>query len=170
LIILLAIPFAFSSCKDDAWSEGLPEYEHVYYFVFEDWGSQNNTVKFTVKQGETIGIPVQFFSERIRPYDVTAFYYVAGSAVLGTDYSIVDENGAVITPDAKGAYSMLWPNAKKGVKNIYVKALNGAKGTFLLQTFNPNETISFDYRLNNKTSDYTVNSSARNYKVTVTIQ
>ena len=48
--------------------------------------------------------------------------------MCGTDYIITDENGNILTPEASGAYKMIWPNAKGGIQNIYVKALNGKKG------------------------------------------
>lgn len=174
LMIILAVVAScmFTSCEKETWSEGDPAYEHVYYIGFEDWGNFKNNVAFSVKQGETIAVPVQFHSERIRNYDVVTFFYVSGTAVLGTDYQIVDENGSSMTPDSNGAFSLNWPKAVKGVKKIYIKALNGNTGTFTLQTFDPNaaEAISYTNTLNNSTNDYEVHSFTQNYKVTVTIE
>lgn len=164
-----------ASCDNDEWSNGDPAYEHIYYFGFQDWGTLKNDVKFDVVRGNTVAIPVQFHSERVRSYDVTAYYYVAGTAVRGTDYQIVDENGTVLSPDANGAFAMLWPDAVKGVKNIYVKALNGATGTFLVQTSDPNAAVPISNAdvastTNHKTDDYEVRAFSQNYKVTVTIK
>ncbi len=174
-ICIALVSAVLMSCDDDAWSEGDPAMEHVYYFGFENWGTLKNDVKYTVNRGETLAIPVQFHSERVRTYDVTVFYYVVGTAVRGTDYQIVDENGAVLQPDDKGAFSMLWPKAVKGVKNIYVKALNGSAGTFTLQTFNPNAekpitNADVTSTVNNVTADYEVRAFSQNYKVAITIK
>lgn len=67
---------------------------------------------------------------------------------------------------------MVWPKAKKGLQNVYVKALNGAKGTITLQTFDPNSTvpISFDYTTITKTENYEVRAFTQNYFVTITIK
>lgn len=176
MIILLAlVPFFFAGCEGEDWSDGDPALEHVYYFGFEDWGKYKNDVKFTVNRGEMLAIPVQFHSERVRSYDVVAFYYVAGDAQRGTDYQIVDENGSVLTPDSNGAFTMVWPQAVKSVKNIYVKALNGSVGNFLVQTFDPNAAVPISNTdvsttINNATEDYEVRAFSQNYKVTVTIQ
>lgn len=173
MIILVAIASCmFTSCEKESWSEGDPAYEHVYYFGFEDWGKFKNDVTFSVNQGETLAIPVQFHSERVRNYDVVTYYYIGGSAVLGTDFQIVDENGTTISPDSNGAFPMNWPQAVKGVKNIYVEALNGNIGSFNVFTFDPNsaEEISYTNTLNNATNDYEVHAFTQNYKVAVTIK
>jgi len=103
---------------------------------------------------------------------VVTKYYVTGAAVLGTDFNIVDKSGTVLTPDANGAFSLTWPQAIKGVKRVYVKALNGSAKTFLVQTFDPNDTqvISYTHTPNNATDQYQVNAFTQNYKVTVTIK
>jgi len=164
----------FTSC-DEPWNEGDPAMEHYYYIGFEDWGTQKNDVVYTVNKGATIEIPVQFHSERVRKYDVTTFYYVSsaeGELVRGKDYEIVDASGSVLTPDGNGGFPMTWSQAIKGVKNVYVKALNGAEGSFNVQTFNPNAgAIKHpDNILNNMTNDYQVDAFSQNYKVKVTIK
>ena len=169
------------SCDDDAWSDGDPALEHVYYFGFETWGydetkkGNNNVVHYEVKQGETVAVPMQFWCEFVRSYDVTTYYYVAGNLVRGTDYEIVDANGQVLQPNADGAFTLTWPNAKKGVQNVYIKALNGSTGSFLLQTFNPNSSVTLSNQdvsstIQNKTDDYEVRIFTQNYKVTINIQ
>jgi hypothetical protein len=176
LFIFIALVSAILfSCEKETWSEGDPAMEHVYYYGFENWGTYKNDLKFTVNRGATLLVPVQFHSERVRAYDVTTYYYVAGTAVRGTDYQIVDESGSVLQPDANGAFAMNWPEAVKGVKNIYVKALNGAAGTFTLLTYNPNAEIPISNTdvsttTNNLTEDYEVRAFSQNYKVAVTIK
>lgn len=175
-LILIAFSTLFLySCQEEPWDEGDPAMEHIYYFGFEDWGKLKNDVKFTLPKGETLAVPVQFHSERVRSYDVTTFYYVAGTAVRGVDYQVVDASGTVLNPDANGAFSLQWPQAVKGVQNIYVKALNGSNGSFTLQTFNPNAEVPISNTdpasaTNNKTNDYEVRAFSQNYKVSITIK
>lgn len=172
---LLIVASLLGSCEKDTWSNGDPELENVYYFGFEDWKDFKNSVKFVVNQGETIEVPVQFHSEQVKNYDVVTYYYVAGAAVRGTDYEILNEVGTVLIPNGDGAFEMIWPKAIKGVKNIYVKALNGSLGEFTLWTFNPNAETPISNQdvsttTNNLTSNYEVRAFSQNHRVTVTIQ
>lgn len=176
-LIILLISFVtlsglFVSCEKDTWSKGDPALANVYYVGFQNWADFKNSVKFNVNRGDTVSIAVQFYSEQVCSYDVTTYYYVAGAAVLGADYNIVDQNGTVLSPDANGAFSLIWPQAIKGVKRVYVKALNGSAKSFLIQTFNPNdaEAISYTHTLNDSTAVYSVHTFTQNYKVTVNIK
>lgn len=191
-----------ASCSDDEW-----DYDHslenVYFFGPEVWGydtskiGNNNVVHYKVRQGETVEIPMQFWCEFVRNYDVTTYYYVTAKPegekyypdvnvkvdveydgpelVCGVDYQVVDANGNVINPDANGAYTMTWPQAKKGVQNVYIKALNGTKGCFNLQTFDPNSNKPLSNQdvestVQNKTDKYEVRIFTQNYRVTVTVE
>ncbi len=175
LISLFAVSLLMVSCEEEAWENGDPAMEHVYYFGFEDWGRNNNQVVFTVKEGETLAVPVQFHSERVRSYDVVVYYYAAyseGGAVRGVDYEIVSEGGTVLNPNANGAFEMQWPKAEKGVKNIYVKVLNGSAPDLVLWTFDPlaevpisNQDVSST--VNSKTNDYEVRAFSQNHRVTI---
>lgn len=179
-ILLIAIGCSFVSCSDDAWGDGDPAMEHIYYFGFENWGQtngefNNNKVVYNVDQGNTLEIPVQFHSERVRKYDITVYYYVSGDASdlkRGMDYQITDDKGTVLEPDANGAFSMSFPQAKKGVKNIYIKTLNGNKGSFNVLTFDPaaGEISHPDNITNSQTKDYEVRAFSRNYKVKVNVK
>lgn len=171
-LLMATICLTLAGCGDDDWGNGDPAMEHIYYFGFEDWGKLKNDVVFNVNQGTILDIPVQFHSERVRSYDVTVYYYVSGDLVRGKDYEIVDENGTVLSPNANGAFTMEWPQAKKGVKNIRVKALNGSTGSFKVLTFDPNdsEEISYTHTTNSITDDYEVRAFTQNYLVTVNIK
>ncbi|MBQ8521833.1 MAG: hypothetical protein IJ456_10810 [Bacteroides sp.] len=173
--------FSFVACDDDAWSDGDPAMEHIYYIGFEKWGyddtkkGNNNVVHYEVAQGETVAVPMQFWCEFVRSYDVITYYYVTGDLVRGIDYEIVDANGQVLQPNADGAFTLTWPNAKKGVQNVYVKALNGAIGSFRLQTFNPNSSVTLSNQdvsstIQSQTADYEVRVFTQNYYVTINIQ
>lgn len=180
-LLLATVCIAFASCSDDEWGNGDPAMEHIYYFGFENWGQtsgefNNNKVVYKVKQGESLQVPVQFHSERIRKYDVTVYYYVSSEGAdlkRGTDYEIVDESGTVLSPDADGSFKMVFPKAEKGVRNIYVKTLPaGKKGSFNLLTFDPKagEIAHPDNITNSETKDYEVRAFTRNYKVKVTVE
>ncbi len=175
LLILTAISlsFTFTNCSDeDEWGDGDPAMEHIYYIGFQDWGKLKNDVVFNVNAGAVQAIPVQFYSERVRSYDVVTYYYISGTSVLGTDFQIVDENNNVVQPDANGAYKMDWPKAVKGVKNIYVKALKASAKPLIVSTFDPNagEISHPDNITNSKTGDYEVRAFSQNYKVTVNLK
>ena len=174
-LMLGLLGLSFASCSEDEWSNGDPEYDHIYYTGFEDWGQFKNDVAFDVKQGETVAIPVQFWCEFVRNYDVETYYYVAGSLVRGTDYEIVDANGQTLQPGANGAYQLLWPNALKGVQNVYVKALNGATGKVVVTTFDSNAGITLSNQdvtstIQHTESQYEVRIFTQNYKVTVNVK
>lgn len=175
LLGLLVLTGLFYSCDKDPWENGDPALENVFYVGFQDWGAMNNTVKYAVDQGKTIEVPVQFHSEQVRGFDVVSYYYVDGLAVRGTDYEIVDEKGTVLTPDSNGAFKLVWLKAEKGVKNIYVKALNGSVGDLILRTNDPNAEVPISNQdisstTNNLTSNYEVRAFSQNHRVTVAIQ
>lgn len=145
-----------------------------------------NDVSYFMKQGETIGIPTQFYSNYTRKYSPVVYYYTAPRLpkkdevlteddilVCGTDYVVVDKDGNELTPDASGAYEMTWPNAQKGVQNIYIKSLNGKKGSFRVLTFSPDKKMDVtDVSTTSivKTDEYEVRAISENYFVTVVIQ
>jgi hypothetical protein len=185
----MILGISLSSCSDDAWGNDNSETENVFYFGFEDWGRLNNGVTYTVAQGQTVEIPVQFWCAGSRAFDAEAFYYADTQLTLGTDFQIVDGNGNQLQPNAKGAFGMTWqltgPDATNNhrVQHIYLKALNGAKGDVTVTTFDPNDVDadgkvrisngSADgviYTPNNINSQYEVHCFTQNYKVKVTIQ
>lgn len=179
-----------SGCNNDhsEWEDGDPNLAHVYYYCFEKWGNipGGNDVSYTVNQGESIAIPTQFYSNYTRRYSPEVYYYNAPALPpkngtlseeetlhCGIDYTIVDKEGNELTPDASGAYTMTWPNAKKGVQNIYIKTLNGKKGSFRILTFNPDKKMDVtDVNTTSivKTNDYEVRAISENYYVTVIIK
>lgn len=182
LICIFTMSCLLAGCSNDhdEWAEGDPALAHVYYYCFEKWGSipVGNDVVYSVQQGEKIAIPTQFYSHFTRKYSPEVYYYTsvdpAGEGlVCGTDYVVTDEAGSVLTPDASGAYKMVWSNAKQGVQNIYVKALNGKKGTFRVLTFAPDKKMDVtDVSTTSiiKTEEYEVRAISENYYVTVIIK
>ena len=180
-LLLITMCCLLSSCdkSHEEWEDGDPALAHVYYYCFEKWGTipGGNDVTYTVKQGETLSIPTQFYSKFVRSYSPEVYYYTSivpngTDLVCGTDYIIVDESGNTLTPDVSGAYKMIWPNAKGGIQNIYVKALNSKKGSFRVLTFDPNPTMDVtDVTTTSiiKTDEYEVRGISENYYVTVNI-
>ncbi|MDE6865331.1 MAG: hypothetical protein K2I97_03800 [Alistipes sp.] len=202
ILPIFVCAFAASACDDD-WGNDNAAMAHVYYYGPEVWGydsikkGNNNVVHYEVAQGETVAIPMQFWCEFVRKYDVVTYYYVAPKPagekyypnatatadvayagpelVCGVDYEVVDAQGNTLAPNADGAYEMLWPNAEKGVQNIYIKALNGQTGSFNVQTFDPASDVTLtnqdvETTIQHKTSDYEVRIFTQNYRVTVTIE
>ncbi|MBQ8500907.1 MAG: hypothetical protein IJ494_01165 [Bacteroides sp.] len=184
LMILLAMVATcglFCSCGDDEWGNNNPEMEHIYYYGLGNVKYPGgNELKYTVKQGESVAIPTYFFSAYTRPYSPVVSYYtsaVAGDGeaqlVCGTDYQVVDKNGNVLSPESNGGYSMTWPNAVQGSQDVYIKALNGAKGKIRVLTFDPTKSMDANDVSSTtivKTNEYEVRAFTENYYVTVTIQ
>lgn len=181
LISVFAISCLLAACSNDhdEWENGDPAMAHIYYYCFEQWGGipGGNDISYSVTQGETIAIPTQFYSSFTRTYSPEVYYYTspnpkAEELVCGTDYVVVDKDGNTLTPDASGAYTMTWPNAKKGVQNIYIKTLNGKKGSFRVLTFDPAKKMDVtDVSTTSiiKTTEYEVRAFSENYFVTVSI-
>lgn len=183
LYLLMSVIFAlgFSSCSNDDWTYD-KTLENVYYFGPQVWGyddtkkGNNNVVFYDIEQGATAIVPMQFWCEFYRSYDVVTYYYtVSETLTLGKDYAVVDENGSVLNPDASGAYSLIWKNAQKGVQNVYIKSLVGGElGTVTLQTADPAGATPVNNdlttTLQSKTSDYEVRIFSQNYKVAINIK
>lgn len=189
VLCIMTFGLSQSSCSDDAWGNDNPETENVFYFGFQDWGRLNNGVAYTVNQGETLDIPVQFWCAGSRSFDAEAFYYVDSNLTLGIDYQIIDANGNALQQDAKGAFTMKWQltgsddTDNHRIQSIYFKALNGAKGDVTVSTFDPKDvdadgkvkisngsTDGVIYTPNNINSQYEVHCFTQNYKVKVTIK
>jgi hypothetical protein len=131
IAIMLSAVIAFTACEKKDYPAGVPELEHQYYILFVP--NNNTAVSLTKNQG-LVKFPVQFYSTFSRSYDAVAKYVVVpdatAPAVVGTDYSIVDKNGAVIQPGTDGAYSIVFPKAEQAKDTIYLKLLNNpATGT-----------------------------------------
>lgn len=203
ILLLLICSFAATACDDD-WGNDNEEMAHIYYYGPELWGydniskGNNNVVSYTVEEGQTVAIPMQFWSEFTRSYDVTTYYYVTAKPenqkyypnptvnatevtydgtvlVCGRDYEVVDASGNKLQPNAAGAYEMVWPKAVKGVQNVYIKALKGTKGVFNLQTFDPNSDVTLtnqdvETTIQNKTSDYEVRIFTQNFRIAVIVK
>ena len=186
---MMIVGMSLSSCGDDAWGNDNPETENVFYFGFQDWGKLDNKVAYTVNQGQTIDIPVQFWCAASRTFDAEAYYYVDTNLALGTDFQIVDANGNPLQPDVNGAFTMKWqlsgPDETDNhrVQSIYFKALNGATGDVNVTTFDPKDvdadgkvkisngsTDGVIYTPNNINSLYEVHCFTQNYKVKVSIK
>ena len=186
---IMMVGMSFTACNDDAWGNDNPETKNVFYFGFQDWGRLDNKLAYTVGQGQTLDIPVQFWCAGSRSFDAESFYYVDSNLVLGADFQIVDASGTPLQPNANGAFSMKWQltgfdtTDNHRIQSIYFKALNGAKGDVTVTTFDPKDVDadgkvklsngSADgviYTPNNINSQYEVHCFTQNYKVKVTIQ
>ena len=189
MLSIVTLGLSQSSCSDDAWGNDNQVTENVFYFGFQDWGKLNNGVTYTVSQGETLEIPVQFWCAGSRSFDAEAFYYVDSSLTLGTDFQIVDANGNALQQNANGAFTMKWQltgndyTDNHRIQSIYFKALNGVTGDVIVSTYDPKDvdadgkvrisngsTDGVIYTPNNINSQYEVHCFTQNYKVKVTIK
>ena len=175
-ILILITGFTVVSCSNDSWgSEGEPEKQHWYFFGFEQWHTKPNDIKKDVNQGETLVIPMHFWSERPQNgVHAEVEYFIVTSLQLGVDFQIVNESGTVIAPETDGGYKMVWPNCEKGTQNVYLKALQGAKGKITLQTWNPtrsgNDNISTTNTVITDRGAYKVSAFTQNYKMEINIK
>lgn len=179
--VCLFFAMVFSSCGNEDWTYD-KSLEHVYFFGPQVWGydetkkGNSNVVFYDIEQGAMATVPMQFWSEFFRSYDVVTYYYTTSETLtLGNDYAVVDDNGTVLNPDANGAYSFVWNNARKGIKNVYIKSLPGGElGTVTLQTADPAGATPVNNdpatTLQSKTADYEVRIFSQNYKVAINIK
>ena len=180
----------------DTWPNGLPEMQNVFmigffksnvntdalnYEIAADGSARwrINTGMWTNTDEKNISspIPLQLSSEQVRSFDVISYFWITndGSSTLAaeTDYSVTTENGTAIAPDGNEAYSVTWPQAKKGVQNVKIKRLSAKTGVLKVNVLNPaNGTPSasdISTTVNNHTNDYEVRGMTFDYnKVTVT--
>ncbi len=175
IMLSLVACCGLTACDDDAWGNGDPAMDHIYYVGFEDWGMFDNKVSFDAAHGTTVDIPMQFWCEFVRSYDVVTYYWTVSDLTLGTDYRVVDADGKELQPAANGAYTLTWPQAKKGVQNVRIEALNGADGTVTVQTLDPASDVELSNQdiestVQSRTDNYEVRIFTQNYKVTVHIK
>ncbi|GAB2812837.1 hypothetical protein [Ferruginibacter profundus] len=126
IFIVTAGIITFTACEKKDVPAGLPELEHHYYAIFVP--NNNTGVTVTRNQAALLKFPVQFYSTFTRSYDAVAKYAVTTAgittpAVRGTDYNIVDKNGAVIQ-SADTTYTIVFPQARQAMDTIYIKLLN----------------------------------------------
>lgn len=187
VFILMAVTLCgmFTNCGDDEWGNNNPAMEHIYYYGLDNEAYPGGNEKvYNVAQGQTVAIPSRFWSAFIRSYSPEVYYYTysknedgeilsSPELVCGVDYQVVNQDGEVLIPDENGAYSMVWPNAKQGIQNIYIKALNGNKGMIRVLTFDPKKTMNSSDVSSTTivlTNEYEVRAFTENYYVTVHIQ
>ena len=200
-IMATAVALISTSCEThELWDDGLPEMEHVYYIgfyktnAFTDFLSyevaQNGDARWRYGANATTGtwavtdepwvatVPIRLYSERVRSYDAVTFFYVyniSGSALTaGTDYTVTLENGTVLTPNANGAYSLTWPQTKKGVQNVKIKrSATSPNGTLRVNLYNPADgtpvLTDLSTTIVNKTAEYEIRCMLNdNDRVTIT--
>ena len=115
------------------------------------------------------------FSYMVTSFSVGTVAYTGPELVRGVDYEVVDASGNVVTPNASGAFEMMWPNALKGIKNIYIKALpGGKKGTFNILTCAPDaekpSSSDVSSTIQHATGPYVVRIFSQNYRVAINIR
>ena len=200
-IIAIAIVLLSTGCqKHRLWDDGLPEMEHVYYIGFYKTNLATDFLSYEVaKDGSarwrfganaTVGtwevtdeqwvatIPIQLYSERVRSYDAVSLFWVynvhGSSLTEGTDYTVTLEDGTELTPNADGAYSLTWPETRKGIQNIQIKRASTApEGALRVNLYDPAKEVpvitDLSTTIQNKTAEYEIRCMTQdNDRVTVT--
>ncbi|MDR2776050.1 MAG: hypothetical protein LBC19_15210 [Tannerella sp.] len=195
--LAVAAAFCLEGCEvHEIWGDGRADLEHVYIFLLDQPDNQVDYLSYEIAQNgdarwrygssATTGIwqpsdeqwvasvPFRFSSKQIRTYDVMSFIWMESDLTAGTDYTVTREDNTIITPNADGSYSLVWPQAKKGIQNIKIKRTQGSPdGTIKVQTFNPTNGIpiisNITSLVNNKTAEYEVRCTTLDVnKVTIT--
>ena len=163
-IATVAILFSTGCEKYATWDDGLPEMEHVYYIGFYKTNiatdflsyevAQNGNARWRYGANANIGtwrvtdekwvatVPIQLYSERGRTDDAVNYFWVynteGSTLVAGTDYTVTLEDGTNLAPASNGAYSLTWPQTKKGVQNIKIKrSATSPNGKLKINLYDP---------------------------------
>ncbi len=176
-MFMLLVGLTMVSCSNDEWgNEGEADKQHWYFFGFQEWhGKTANDISKNLQRGETLTVPMQFWSERPQNgINAEVEYYFVSTLLLGVDYQVVDESGNTLMPESDGGYKMVWANCTKGVQNVYVRALQGNTGSIVLQTWNParvdDDKISTTNTVIVDRGNYKVSAFTQNYKMTINIK
>ena len=169
-----------AGCKDviNTWGDGDPALEHVYYVGFYKPTSYKAMLDYNPAQGDTASIPVQLHSERVRSYSITTNLWIADTASAapllsqGSDYIVLGDNGAAISPSASGAYSLTWPQAVKGKQTLSIVRKSATKGQLKVNTLDPAKGTptgtDIATTVNNSTAEYEVRGLTHDWN-TVTV-
>ena len=128
----------------------------------------------------TMPLDFRFISERVRSYDVVTYFWIevrSGNLKAGTDFSVVSGSGAALTPNAQGAYTLNWPQAKKANQSVKIKRLTSVTGEIRVMHLdrskfagaNPDRN-NLQELLNNQTNDYIVRGFWHDYNYPVIIR
>ena len=182
------------------WDDGVPEMEHVYYVRFfktnvstdflsyeiaqsgnARWRFGSNAISGTWQTTDeqwVATVPIELCSERVRSYDAVNYFWLfnlAGSSLAAdSDYTVTLENGTVLTPNASGAYSLTWPQTKKGVQNVKIKrSPTSPNGALRLNLYDPAKGApvmqDLSTTVNNKAAEYEIRCiTGDNDRVTIT--
>jgi len=132
----------------------------------------------------TYPMRIRFISERVRSYDVETYFWVetrSGDLAAGTDYSVLTANGAQLSPNAQGAYTLTWPQAIKGEQQVKIKRLSAKTGELRL-VFLDRSRITFTATdipdrndlekslLNHAATEYTIRGFWHDYRYPVIVR
>ena len=196
-IFITATLIILTGCEvHELWGDGRADLEHTYILLVDQPENQNDFLSFEVAQNGNarwrfgasatsgtwntydeqwvVKVPFDFRSERIRTYDVVSFIWIESTLTAGVDYVVSLEDGTALTPGSNGAYTLNWPQAKRGKLIVKIKRIQGSpNGTLKVQTFNRANGIpvisDMTSLINNKTAEYEVRCASLDVnKVTVT--
>ena len=158
-------------------SERVRSYDAVTYFWIESGDCFSGAVR------ATLGIPTAVDRGAGNPNPLYTWTAVPNRLQDGRDFEVLTESGTKITPNANGAYTLTWPQAKKQEQSIKIRRISDTPGEIRVQmlersklTF-PNASLPDDFdrnaldeHINNQTSEYTVRGLWHDYKYPTIIQ
>lgn len=183
LLFLFVFSTILMSCNKEEWGNNNSDMEHVYYYGLcnEAFPGGNEKI-YTVSEGNIVEIPTQFFSVFERSYSPEVYYYTSpivnendefsSQLQLDVDYIVTDSKGNKLEANENGSYTMIWPNAKGGKQNIYIKSLSNKKGSIKVLTFDPNKIMNnmdVESTVIIRTGQYEVRAFTENYFVTLKV-
>lgn len=198
-IFIYAVIFLFTSgCEGyRKWDDGLPEMEHVYYIGFYKpniatdylsyeinktgevrwrYGASSSAGTWQIVEEDFVSIPFQLYSERIRSYDAISYFWINNidnsHLIPGTDFIVTIENGDKLEPNSDGAYSLIWPETKKGIQKVRITRLTESYGRLRVNLYDPDgETpiiTDLSTTIQNRTEEYEIRCMTQdNDRVTI---
>ncbi len=185
-----------------SWPDGYDRKYYTFYdYEYDDLGNPtlvNQTLSVDRNSTELTPLAVKFASEITRDYDIEVRLYLRNSphflkelgvskaptwqfltpdslAVPGVDFQLLDSDRRVLTPvrsDTVTYYSLIFPRAEKGVRQLYIESLGNndydhlRSAWFSLSLFPVDATTTeslYETSINHITEQYELYSISRSY-------
>lgn len=170
LTLLAVFCTLLCNCTDE--TNGQSEKKYIFYCNF----SINDGMKeYSVLQGDTLKIPVSFFSSSVHSLSPEVLYYIYSAdeenqLIASEDYQILDSTGEIMTPNTDGTYSILWDKVTEGTKYICINSLTDKSGGLCVSVVDPNKLSEDDGRgflTLEKNNSFELRTLSNNSSVTV---
>ncbi|MFD1629283.1 hypothetical protein [Pseudopedobacter beijingensis] len=199
-ILIFSFSIGFLGCKEKYSYDNYPKGYDTKYIVgfdyrYSDVGEPslaNVTINVNKKSEELLEMPIKFFSENIKDFDVEVRLYFRNShyflkqqgiitatrfnfstpdslALPGIDFNLLNKKGEILTPiknDSLMYYSIIFPKAIKGVEKLYIKPLDYSGVNHIRSAW---FTLVINKVVTNETevvfNETSLNNSTNNYSV-----